>query len=330
MAATDLWPTPVATGLGPLPGTDPFEAAAIVLGELPDFPHVPQLPERGAGADPVGRTVALLADFHVDLQPSGWRFVDAPGIDERRARDFLARDLDAFQEHAAGYEGPVKVQALGPWSLATGVELQRGNKALADRGAVRDLAQALAEGMAAHAADLRHRVPGSTVVVQFDEPALAEVLDGRVPTASGFGRLAPVEAVDAEEHLRAVIAAPDAPAGVWCPAPRLPVLQAAGAAFAAMSAAAFDQADEDELGEAIEAGVALMVGLVPVTVGRPWSTRDAVDRLKRTLGRIGLAPPLAVSPAAGLAATSPEHVVEVLGRCRVAAEALAEEPVEES
>ncbi len=38
-----------------MPGTDPAETIAVVLGELPDFPHLPELPDRGPGADPTGR-----------------------------------------------------------------------------------------------------------------------------------------------------------------------------------------------------------------------------------------------------------------------------------
>ncbi|MGH9152319.1 MAG: methionine synthase, partial [Acidimicrobiales bacterium] len=54
------WPPGSASGLGPFPGTDPVEAARVVLGELGDLPHLPQLPHRGAGADAVGRTASLL------------------------------------------------------------------------------------------------------------------------------------------------------------------------------------------------------------------------------------------------------------------------------
>ena len=47
-----------ATGVGSLPGTDPVEALRLVTGELPDFPHLPELPDRGAGADLIGRLLA--------------------------------------------------------------------------------------------------------------------------------------------------------------------------------------------------------------------------------------------------------------------------------
>ncbi len=62
---------------------------------------------------------------------------------------------DALQ----GFTGHVKVQVAGPWTLAATVERPRGDKMLADHGARRELAQALAEGVRDHLADVRRRVP---------------------------------------------------------------------------------------------------------------------------------------------------------------------------
>src|SRR3954466_8300195 len=95
------------SGVGSLPGTDPAEAIRLVVGELPEFAHLPELPGRGAGADLIGRSAALLVDVAVDLTPAGWRLVPRPGIDQRRAVEFLARDLDALHEVAADYAGPL-------------------------------------------------------------------------------------------------------------------------------------------------------------------------------------------------------------------------------
>ena len=95
-----------------------------------------------------------------DLQPAGWRLTDASGIDHRRARSLLAQDLDTLEELGQGYAGPFKIQVAGPWTLAATVEKPRGDKVLSDHGARRDLAQALAEGLAGHVADVRRRVPG--------------------------------------------------------------------------------------------------------------------------------------------------------------------------
>src|SRR3954466_15195218 len=93
-----LWPSGAATAIGSMPGTDPAEAAAVVFGELPDFPHLPELPARGVGADMLGRTAALLVDLAVDVVPSGYRVAPRPGHEHRRAVDLLRWDLDALQE----------------------------------------------------------------------------------------------------------------------------------------------------------------------------------------------------------------------------------------
>src|SRR3989440_8279574 len=100
-----------------MPGTDIVEALRVVLGDLPDLPHLPELPARGPGADMIGRTAAVLVDLHVDLQPSGWRLVPRPGLDVRRAREMLERDLDALVPVAATHDGPLKLQLAGPWTL---------------------------------------------------------------------------------------------------------------------------------------------------------------------------------------------------------------------
>ena len=60
------------------PGTNPAEAMHVVAGELPDFPHLPELPDRGPGADLTGRTAALLVDMPVEVTPRGWRLAEHP------------------------------------------------------------------------------------------------------------------------------------------------------------------------------------------------------------------------------------------------------------
>ena len=123
-----------------MPGTDPAEAMRIVLGELPDLPHLAELPARGPGADLTGRTAALLVGLSVENTSTGWRFAGRPGRDLSRARGLLSSDLDALEETAGGYQGPLKVQVCGPWTMAATIELARSqDPALADPGAVADL-----------------------------------------------------------------------------------------------------------------------------------------------------------------------------------------------
>ncbi len=159
------WPAGSATGVGSLPGVDPAESMRVVAAELPDFPHLAETPDAGVGADMIGRGAAHLVELHVELTVSGWRFTDRAGADERRARAALARDLDVLEEHPQGCAGPLKIQCAGPWTLAGSLELRYGDKALADPGAVRDIAAALAEGLAGVAADVAKRVPGASLVV---------------------------------------------------------------------------------------------------------------------------------------------------------------------
>jgi len=84
------WAPGAATGVGSLPGTDPVEAAAAVVGELPLLPHLPELPARGVGADMIGRTVGLLVDLAAEVVPTGWRVTGLLTLVPSRIRDVRA------------------------------------------------------------------------------------------------------------------------------------------------------------------------------------------------------------------------------------------------
>ena len=319
-----------ATGIGSLPGTDPAEALRLVLGELLEFAHLPELPARGPGADLLGRTAALLVDLAVDLTPAGWRLVPRPGIDQRRAHEFLARDLDALTDVADGFTGPFKLQAAGPWTLAAGLERTRGNRAVVDPGARRDLGQSLAEGVAAHAAAVAARMPGAEIVVQLDEPSVPAVLMGGLPTVSGFGKLSAVEGSVVEQELAAVVAAIDLPVGVHCCAPRIPLdlFRAAGAA-----AVSFDLGlvqDLDPIGTAVEAGTHLLLGVVPSTdtsLPAPKATASRVQAWWNELGFAAeqLAATVTLTPSCGLAGASPAYARTAMTHVREAAKYLQPE-----
>jgi methionine synthase II (cobalamin-independent) len=330
----DLRPVPTrwgpASGVGSLPGTDPVEALRLVTGELPDFPHLPELPGRGAGADLIGRTAGLLVDLYVDLTPAGWRLVSRPGVDLRRAQEFLTRDMDAVFEVAERYTGPFKVQVAGPWTLAAGLERTRGDRAVVDAGARRDLAQSLAEGIAAHVRDVTARVPGAQVVVQLDEPSVPAVLQGGLPTVSGFGKLSAVEATVVEEELTRLIDRLPAPVVVHCCAERAPLdlFRAAGA-----RALSFDLAlvqDLDAVGTAVEAGIQLFVGVVPgtdATLPPAKATASRVGGWWRELGFPAdqLHTAVTLTPACGLAGASPAYARTAMTHVREAAKYLLPE-----
>jgi methionine synthase II (cobalamin-independent) len=321
-----------STGLGSLPGTDPLEAARTVLGELPDLPHLPELPARGQHADLAGRGAVLLADLHVDLQPAAWRITSRPSRDGRRARDLLARDLDALEEAAetTGTPSRLKVQAAGPWTLASLLQLDRGERVLSDHGAVTDLAASLAEGVRLHLADVQRRFPAAELVLQLDEPSLPAVLRAQVPNASGAGRLRAPDAQRAAEVLRTVLEAAERTV-VHCCAAGVPVglLRRAGAGALALDVALLTPAEHEDLGEAVEAGTGLLAGLVPTADARLGDDAEVLAPLLRLWDRIGLDTALlptavAVTPSCGLAGASPSHARAALAACASAGRRLVD------
>ena len=325
------WQAGTATGVGSYPGDDPAEALRVVLGELPELPHLPELPARGPGADLAGRTAGLLVDMPVHLEPSGWRFSDRPGRDTLRSRDPLARDLDVPEEVAGGHDGPFKIQVCGPWTLAASIELRHGDRALKDPGAVRDLVASLAEGVAAHVADVRRRLPAAQVVLQLDEPGLPAALAGTVPTASGFSRLRAIEEPVAEEALRTVIEAADAYPVVHCCARNVPygLLRGAGAKALSVDLRLVPKRDDDAVGEAIDAGIGLLLGAVPATDAALPSLKETAEPVRDLWRRLGfpaerLAEQVVVTPACGMAGASPRYVRTALKRCRDTARMLYE------
>ncbi|GAA4678687.1 methionine synthase [Nocardioides nanhaiensis] len=331
----------LASGVGSMPGDDQHalvEAVRLVLGELgepPGLPFVPEVPGRGAGAAMTGRALAVVDSLDADLQPAGWRLTGgagAPGVDHRRARSLLAQDLDALEEAAQGYTGPFKTQVCGPWTLAATVERPRGDRVLADHGARRELAQALAEGVRTHVRDLRRRLPGcDRLVVQLDEPALPAVLAARVPTASGFGRHRTVEPAVASEALGWVLdAVRDEGAEPWvhCCAAGAPLslLRGAGAHGLAVDLDQLGPADHDTLAEALETGGAVALGVVATAVpgGAAPTAGVLTERVERWLDLTGVDPAgvggeLVLTPACGMAGVSTEFARAVLAALREAA-----------
>lgn len=304
-----------ATGLGSLPGTDIDEAVAVVAGEWGGFPYLPELPARGPHAGLIGRSAAHLVDLHVDLQPAGWRLITRSGLDERRARGLLVRDLDALEIGLYGHRGPVKVQVAGPWTLVAGLSTPTGRPALADPGAVADVAASLAQGVADLVADVRRRLSPSEIWVQLDEPTMPAALAGALPTASGLNRLRAVDEATATAYLQTVITAihlAGARVLVHCCHPEVPVglIRQAGADALAIDATLLRRGPvDDALAAAVEAGAGVVLGVVP-SVDPPLARRPRVDGLlgdaRRVLDRWGVDPGtvaggVSVGPTCGLA-----------------------------
>ncbi|MGW4889699.1 methionine synthase [Streptomyces murinus] len=323
-----------ATGVGSMPGGDAREAVKTVIGSFEDFPYLPELPARGPGADMIGRTAGMLVELYARVEPSGWRIGDRPGRDTRRARGWLREDLDALEEFTQGYEGDLKVQAVGPWTLAAALELRGGEAALSDPGACRDLAASLAEGLRLHLAEVRRRVPGARVLLQLDEPSLTAVLRGQVRTASGYRTHRAVDRQLVEHTLRDVIGAhPDGPVAVHSCAPDVPfaLLRRAGADAVSFDFALLTERDDDVIGEAVEAGTRLFAGVVPGTDGPLSDPAGSVMGVRTLWRRLGLHPgllaeALTLTPACGLAGASPAYARRALAQCVQAARSLADNP----
>jgi methionine synthase II (cobalamin-independent) len=317
-----------------MPGGDAREAARTVAGSFEEFPFLAELPGRGPGADMIGRTAGLLVELYARVEPSGWRLGDHPGRDTRRARSWLREDLDALEESTQGYEGQVKVQAVGPWTLAAALELRNGEAALSDPGACRDLAASLAEGLRVHLAEVQRRVPGAQVVLQLDEPSLTAVLRGHVRSASGYRTYRAVDRQVVEATLREVAGVHDGgPVVVHSCAPDVPfaLLRRAGAAAVSFDFSLLTERDDDTIGEAVEAGTRLFAGVVPGTDAALSDPAGSVMGVRTLWRRLGLRPDLlaeavTVTPACGLAGASPAYAREALAHCVRAARSLADNP----
>ena len=249
-----------------MPGTNPAEAMRVVAGELPDFPHLPELPDRGPGADLTGRTAALLVEIPVEVTPRGWRLAEHPGRDLNRARTMLSSDLDVMEEVLDGYRGPLKIQLCGPWTLAATLELPRTlNVAIADPGAVADLTASLAEGAAAHVAETRQaraRRPARRPVRRAG-PARRGGRRGADGERAVAAR--PVEAEVLRERLAQVIAGTGKYTVVHSCAAAVPfgIIRAAGADALSFDLSQLRRGEEDGVAEAAEAGLGLLTGVVP-------------------------------------------------------------------
>ena len=323
-----------ATGIGSWPGTSVREAVRSVrdllqAGDGEGLPHLPETPARGPGADIIGRAAGLLVDLPVDLQPSGWRLVDRPGRDAGRTASLHREDLDELAEAYDGYVGPLKIQVAGPWTLVASLRLNRGERVVSDAGAVAEVTASLADGIQGYVADVRRLVPGADVVLQVDEPSLPAVLEGSLPTSSGYGRVRAVDPHDVMRGLEQVLAAHAGDTVVHCchPSAPLPLLRATGAGALAIDVTAATPARWESIAATLEAGTGLWAGCL--STDGTGTDQGARALVLEGFERAGLAAAaltgLVVSPACGLAGLTPQGAQRVLRMALDTARRLGEE-----
>jgi methionine synthase II (cobalamin-independent) len=328
-----------ASGVGSWPGAVARQAAEVVVGELAGaLAHIVELPARGVGADMLGRAGALLIDVAIDTVPRGYRIVARPGAVTRRAVSMLDEDMDALEEawESAGLRGGgrvVKVQAPGPITLAAGLELSNGHRALTDSGAVRDLAASLAEGVAVHRATLARRLD-TPVVVQFDEPSLPAALGGRLTGVTSLSPVAPLDETVAGELIDTCVASVGAEVLLHSCASDLPwnLLQRRAITAISVDVGTLRAADLDGIAAFVESGRTIVLGVVPATSPEKRPSAEEVaaavvavtDRLG--FGRSALRDRVGVTPACGLAAATPQWARTAIRLAHQAADAFAEDP----
>lgn len=308
------------------------------MGELHRLPHLVELPGRGVGADLIGRAGALLVDIAIDTIPRGYRIAKGRSGVTRRAASLLDEDIDALEEawEKAGLRGGervVKVQAPGPITLAAHLELGGGHRAITDAGAVRDLTVSLAEGVAAHRAQLQRRLQ-TPVVVQFDEPSLPAALAGRL---SGVTSLSPVHPVDESVVIGLLddcVAAVGGEVALHSCAAGLPwkLLQRSTIGAVSVDAQTLTAADLDGVGEFLESGRTVLLGAVPAAtpVARP-SVEEVATTVAAVTDRLGfsravLRDRVGVTPTCGLAGATPAWARRAVEVAQKVADAFAQDP----
>lgn len=238
--------------------------------------------------------------------------------------------------------GPLKLQLRGPLSLAATVSLHHGEKILSDAGARRDLAESLADGAAGHVRDVQRVTGAGPLTVVIEEPEAAAVLEGTIPTASGYRTLRAVPRHEATAHWAELVhSLRDAGAGtvVLSPGPGFPSAPTSGgttwrALVGDALAAGFDTlvmesgADIgawERMAELVDGGGQLWLEALDPLAELPGVTA-AVERIHRPLRMIGVPDAhlgaLTLLPGPGLEQTTPETVRRVLHRLTQTADAL--------
>ena len=200
-----------ASGRGEFPGDDLAEAMSRVEGELgsPHLPFLPHLPALGWRSTPLARTLVVCEGLAFDGASFGWRMVHSGGRGAREsalAQDRLLSDINLladrvgaqkkrFTSNVEGSAAVYKIQLVGPLTLAASIYLPGGERAISDAGASRDLLESFLEGLERWMDSLREalQAPRALIAVQLDESEFQRLMEGAIPTVSGFRSLSALQ-----------------------------------------------------------------------------------------------------------------------------------------
>ena len=181
-----------ASGWGALETRDPREAARIIAGEAA-VPFIPQLINRGVGSSLSGSTLSLLSSSDVQ-GPRSWQ-MSGPTVASRRRNDEIHRDIDVYEKAWEGGSAlssqEMKVQVMGPWSLAVATELSDGHRIVSDKSAVRGFHDEWSGGVAEYLSEI-HRRFGKRIVLHIEEPYVGTLVRGRIAGTTDWDIIPPV------------------------------------------------------------------------------------------------------------------------------------------
>jgi methionine synthase II (cobalamin-independent) len=304
----------LATAIGSLPHTDPYEAAELVLRAHPRFPAAPQLPVRTPLEGMVAQWARALPE--VTVHDDGSITVEGSTREPPVAAfdDVAHAGLLAFLDVAAhnGASPPrVKVQVAGPLTL--GLALRHGGLPPA-QAFLRSGEAARAWAVALE--DLVHeRLPGTALVLFFDEPALV----------AWRRHDAPIEHEAAVDVLSGALAAPECPTGVHvCGPGDLRLALEAGPQVLGVEVVDALVDDADVLARHLDADGWIAWGAVPTDrpVGESseplWRALVSVwcELTRRGCDPIRLRTQSVVTPACGLAGHGPTQAERALRLAR--------------
>jgi methionine synthase II (cobalamin-independent) len=171
-------------------------------------------------------------------------------------------------------------------------------------------------------------------VVQLDEPSLPAALAGRLTGVTSFSPVHPVDESLAQGLLDECVATVGGDVALHCCAPDLPwkMLQRSGLGAISVDVATLSAADLDGIGEFVESGRVVMLGVIPIQAPeRPPSPHEVAKVASSITDRLGFSREVlrdrtGVTPACGLAGATAQWARTAVELAQKVADEIAEDP----